>query len=79
MHVAQRSDHLEFDNQVRRIFADDHVVAKDHDCPLPEDAEPGRSNLARKGFLVGLFNEPMTEPIGDPESATDYPAGHRLQ
>jgi hypothetical protein len=85
MHVAQRGDYLEFDDdlvldyQVGGIFADNHVVVKDYDTPLLDDAEPGLSHLVGKGVLVDLFNEPMTERVGNPESTADDPPSHRLQ
>jgi hypothetical protein len=85
LHVAQRGDNLAFDDdlvlddQVGGIFADDHVVAKDHDSPLLDDAEPRLSRLVGKGVLVDLFNEPMTERIGDPERSADDPPSHRPQ
>ena len=47
MHVAQRFDDFEFDDdlildhQVGGILANDHVVVKDHDAPLLDDTEPG--------------------------------------
>jgi hypothetical protein len=77
MHVAQRGDYLKFDDdlildhQVGSIFAGDHVVVKDHDSPLLDDAEPGLSHFVGKGVFVDLFNEPMTERIGDPERTSD--------
>jgi hypothetical protein len=56
MHVAQRCDHLEFDDD---LVLDDQVVVKDHDSPLLDDPETGLSHLVGKGVLVDLFNEPM--------------------
>ena len=50
MHVAQRGDDLEFDDdlglyyRIGGIFADDHVVGKDPDSPLLDDAESGLSH-----------------------------------
>jgi hypothetical protein len=47
MHLAQCAGHLEFDDdlvidyQVGGLFADSHVVVKDHDSPSLHDAEPG--------------------------------------
>src|SRR5476651_599789 len=67
MPVAQRADHLEFDDdlvldqEVGGLFANDHVVIKDDDSPLLDDAEPALAHLVSKGVLVNLFNEPMTE------------------
>jgi hypothetical protein len=58
MHVAQRRDHLEFDDdlvldyQVGGIFADDHAVVNDHDSPLPDDAKPRLARLVGKGVLA---------------------------
>ena len=46
MHVAQRADDLEFDDdtvldqQVGGKFADDNVVVKDDDPPMLDGAEP---------------------------------------
>jgi hypothetical protein len=85
MHVTQGWDDLEFDDdlvldyQVGGVFADDHVVVKDHDSPLLDDAEPGLSHFVGKGVLVDLCNDPMTEPIGNPERTADDLPGHRLQ
>ena len=85
MHVAQRGDDLEFDDdlvldqQVGGKFANDNVVVKDDDPPLLDGAEPALSHFVGEGVLVDLFNEPMTERIGDPESTPDDPPGHRLQ
>jgi hypothetical protein len=85
MHVAQRADHLEFDDdlvldqEVSGKFANDHVVVKDHDFSLLDGAEPTLSHFVGKGILIDLFNEPMTERIGNPESAPDDPLGHRQQ
>jgi hypothetical protein len=50
-------------------LANDHVVIKDDDSPLLDDAEPALAHLVSKGVLVNRFNEPMTERIGNPESA----------
>jgi hypothetical protein len=56
MHVTQRADHLEFDDDlvlddhVGGIIANDHVVVKDHDSPLLDDAEPGLPHLVGKGI-----------------------------
>jgi hypothetical protein len=47
--------------------------------PLLDDAEPGLSHLASKRVLVDLFNEPMTERFGNPESAADDPLGRQRQ
>ena len=66
--------------EVGGLFAYNNViVAKDHDSPLLDDAEPRLSHLVGQGVLVDLFNEPMTEPIGNPESTADDPPSHRLQ
>ena len=49
MHVAQRADDLEFDDdtvldqQVGGKFANDNVVVKDDDSPLLDGAEPALS------------------------------------
>jgi hypothetical protein len=70
MHVAQRGDHLEFDDdpvldqEVGGIFANDHVVTDD-DSSLLDGVE--------------VFNEPTTERIANPESTTNDPLSHRLQ
>jgi hypothetical protein len=83
MHVAQRADHLEFeddlvlDQEVGGKFANDNVVVEDTDSALLDGAEPALSDLVGKGVVVDLFNEPMTERIGDPESASDDPLGDR--
>jgi hypothetical protein len=85
MPVAQRADHLEFDDdlvldqEVGGLFANDHVVIKDDDSPLLDDAEPALAHLVSQGVLVNLFNEPLTERIGNPESVPNDPLGHRLQ
>ena len=82
MHVAQRADDLEFDDdmvldqQVGGKFADDNVVVKDNDFPLLDGAEPGTFAFRGRGrSLVHLFNEPMTERIGNPESTPNDPPG----
>src|SRR5450432_4099216 len=46
---------------------------------LLDDAEPALTHFVSTGVLVNLFNEPMTERIGNPESAPNDPHGHRLQ
>ena len=85
MHIAQRADDLEFDDdlvldqQVGGKFANDNVVVKDDDSPLLDGAEPALSHFVGEGVLVDLFNEPMTERIGNPESAPNDPLGQRLQ
>nr|WP_254073051.1 hypothetical protein [Acidisphaera sp. S103] len=84
MRVAQRADELEFDDElildyeVGGIFADKHVVVKDYDSPLLQNAESGLSHLMRKGFLVDLFNESVTERISNPKSSPNDPFGDRL-
>ena len=66
--------------EVRGLFADNNVVvANDHGSPLLDDAEPGLSHLVGQGVLVDLFNEPMTERIGNSESTADDPPSHRLR
>jgi hypothetical protein len=56
VHVAQRPCHLEFDHdlgldhEVGGLFANDHVVVKDNDSPLLDDAEPALWQLVGKGF-----------------------------
>jgi hypothetical protein len=83
MPVAQRGDHLEFDDdlvldqEVGGIVANDHVVIKDDASPLLHGAEPTFSHLPGKGVLVNLFNERMTERIGNPESTLNDPLGQR--
>jgi hypothetical protein len=68
MPVAQRAGHLVFDDDLvldqkaGGIFASDHVVIKDDDTPLPDDA--ALAHLVSKSVLVNVFNEPMTERIG---------------
>jgi hypothetical protein len=49
------------------------------DSPLLVGAKPALAHLVSKGVLVDLFNEPMTERIGNPESAPNDPFGHRLE
>ncbi len=83
MHGAQPGDHFEFDDdlildqQVGCIFADNHVVVEEHDPPLLHDAEPGLSHLMRKGVLIDLLNEPMTERTGNAKSTPNDPFGDR--
>lgn len=83
MYIAQRGDHLEFDDdpvldqKVSSKFANDHAIVENDDSPLLNNAEPALSDLMSQGILLDLFNEPMTERIGDPESATNDPFGHR--
>ena len=85
MHIAQRADDLEFDDylvldqQVGGKFANHNVVVKDDDPPLLDGAEPALSHFVGEGVLVHLFNEPMTERIGNPESTPNDPLGQRLQ
>ncbi|MGD0108610.1 MAG: hypothetical protein ABSC06_31905 [Rhodopila sp.] len=85
MHVAQRVDHLEFDDdlvldeEVGGEFANDQVIVKDNGSPLLDGAGPALSHLMGEHVLVYLFNETMTERIGNPESTPDDPLGHRLQ
>jgi hypothetical protein len=57
------------DQEAGGVFANDHVVIRDDDSPLLDDAEPALAHLVSKGVLVNRFNEPMTERIGNPESA----------
>jgi hypothetical protein len=63
---------------MKRISGDEADGSRDQASPL-DDGEPGLSHLVGNGVLVDLFNEPMTERIGDPESTADDPPGHRLQ
>jgi hypothetical protein len=85
MHAAQRADHLEFDDdlvldqETGGIFANDYVVVKGDDSKLPDGAESSLSHLEGKGIFGKLFNEPMTERMGNPERTSDDPLGHRLQ
>ena len=61
------------------MFANDHVVVKDHDPALLDDAKPELSNLVCESVLIDLFNEPVAERIGNPESKSDDPLGQRIQ
>jgi hypothetical protein len=69
MRVTQRSDHLEFDDdlvlddQVGGIFADNHVVKKDHDSPLLDNAEPGLSQLVGKGISETFSTNPWPSAL----------------
>jgi hypothetical protein len=40
---------------------------------------PALSHFVGEGVLVHLFNEPMTERIGNPERTPNDPLGQRLQ
>ncbi len=87
MHVAQRTDDLEFDDdlvldrQVGGKFANDNVVVKDDYSPLLDGAEPALSHFVGEG-VVHLFNEPMTERTPSPARSINVPAlrgyGRRL-
>jgi hypothetical protein len=85
MHVVQRGDDFEFDDklvlgqQASGLFAYDYVVVKDDHSPLRDGAEPALSHFVAKGIFGNLFNDPMTEHIGNPESAPHDPLGHRRQ
>jgi hypothetical protein len=63
-YVAQRSDHLEFDDdpvlddQVGGLFADNHVVVKDQDSPLLDDGGPGLSHLMDEGISETFSTNP---------------------
>jgi hypothetical protein len=46
------------DQEVGGIFGNDHVVIKDDDSPLLDDAEPALSHLVGKGVLLNLLNNP---------------------
>jgi hypothetical protein len=64
MHVAQRADHLELDDDlildyhVGGIFADNHVVVKDHDSPLLYDADPALSHSVGKSISETFSTNP---------------------
>jgi hypothetical protein len=83
MYVAQRADHLGFDDnlvldqEVGSEFVNDHAVVKDADSPLLDRAEPAPSHFVGQGIFGKLFNEPMTERIGNPES-TQLSVAHRM-
>jgi hypothetical protein len=85
MRIAQGADHLEFnddpvlDQEVGGLFTNDHVVVKDNDSAMLDGAEPALAQLIGKRILVNLFNEPMTERIGNPECASDDPFSHWYQ
>jgi hypothetical protein len=74
MQVAQRADHLEFDDDLvldqegGGKFANDHAVVNDDASPLLGDAELGLSHLVGKRVLMDLVNEPMAERIGNRET-----------
>lgn len=83
MRVAQRTDHFEFEDdpilgyEVGGIFADNHVVVKDHHSTLLHVAEPGLSYLMRQGILLDLLNGLVTERIGNLKSTPNDPFGDR--
>jgi hypothetical protein len=85
MHVAQPGDHLEFDDdlildqEAGGLVANDHVVIKDNAPPLLDDAKPAFAHLVSQSVLGNLVNEPITERVGNPESAPNDPRGRRLQ
>ncbi len=64
MHIARRSDHLEFygdvvlDQQVGGRFSSNHVVARDDDFPPLDDAEPGLGHLVGQGISETLSKNP---------------------
>lgn len=64
MRVVQRADDFEFDDdlildqQVRGPFADDHAIVKDHNSSLLHDADPGFSDLMRKGSSETFSTNP---------------------
>jgi hypothetical protein len=70
MAATQPAGHLGFDDdlvpdqEAGGIFAYDHVVIKE-DSPLLDDADPAPAHLVNHGVLVNLFNEPITERIGN--------------
>jgi hypothetical protein len=74
MPIAQRSDHLAFDDDQ---VLDNHGGEKNHASPLLDDAEPGLSHLVANGVPVDICNEPMVWRIGNPESTEGAPPGHR--
>jgi hypothetical protein len=84
MHVAQRAGCLEFDDDqvldqaADGEFANDHVVVK-NDSPLLDSTKPALSHLVGKAIFGNLFNQPMSERIGNPESAPNDPFSRRLQ
>jgi hypothetical protein len=69
MHVAQRADHLEFDDdlvldqQVGRRFPDDHVVVRDDNSPLRDGAEPALSHLAGRGISESFSTIPRPSAL----------------
>jgi hypothetical protein len=67
MQVAQRSERLEFDDDLG-IFANDHIIVKYDNPPLLDDSEPRLSHLVGNGIPIDHFNEPKAERIGNPES-----------
>jgi hypothetical protein len=79
MHIAECSDHLEFDDdlvldyQVGGEFANDHVIVKDDNPPLLGGAEPGLSRLVGKDIPIDHFSEPAAERIANPESTPNDP------
>ena len=61
------------------VAAHDHAVVQDYDAALLDGGEAAFSQFVGKSVLVDLFDEAVTERIGNCESAPDDPFGHRFQ